>query len=415
MQLDDLPIRESHVGPTETPVNPLKNKERGLAEMQLLLVQKISALEKFAGRIVHDFNNILAVIVGHGQLLLDQPEVGVSARRRVQQILDAAFRAAGLTGQLLSISRMQRPQPSALNLNHVLEGSSSMLRFLMGEKIDLHVRLDPDLAHVSADSGQMEQVLVNFSMNARDAMPDGGSIWLETSNIDVDELSTSHLVSLKRGRYVRLTVRDSGTGMDSNTLSRLFEPFFTTKETKKSSGLGLATVACIVHQSQGYVRAESEVGRGSTFFVYLPALSASSGDQETDRPAPKPLHGSETILLLEQMAPLRSLISEVLENSGYIVLEADSVAQAHSLASKNPDIDLLLIDTSLPDSSTPALVRNLREERPAIKLLQMTAPAVGFVNYGFHGAGTDCLQKPFTGDGLLEKIRSLLDDAESPT
>src|SRR5579863_1137599 len=265
MPFDEVSVPESQPAPVVPYRNTMNEAERSKAELQLRLVQKIAALEKFAGRIVHDFNNILAVIVGHSQLLLEQPETGVAGRRRVQQILDAAFRAAGLTDQLLSISRMQRPQPSTLNLNQVLESSSSMIRFLMGEKIELHMRLDPELANVSADSSQMEQVLINFSMNARDAMPEGGSIWLETANIDVDELSVARFVSMKRGRYVQLSVRDSGSGMDSDTLSRVFEPFFTTKGPSKSAGIGLATVACIVSQSHGYVRVESEVGRGSTF------------------------------------------------------------------------------------------------------------------------------------------------------
>ena len=407
----DYPTIENHGEPPD-PAEPeaeLQDEiERNRAELRLRLVQKIAAVERFAGGVVHDFNNILTVIVGHSQLLLEHAEIGPSARRRVQQILDAAFRAANLTGQLLAISRKQVPQPTVLNLNQVVEGCSSMIRFLVGENFELRTVLAPDLANTSADPTQMEQVLINFCVNARDAMPKGGCLVIETQNLKVQEGGPEPPWPLKPGRYVQLSVTDTGVGMDKATAARIFEPFFTTKGPEKGTGLGLATVYCIVKQSNGQVRAESELGKGATFFVYLPAVLEPTEAEEPEL-GQGVAQGSETVMVVENVAPLRSLIREVLEGFGYNVLEAEDSVQAQQLADQHAGIAALLIDMSLPGPGAAALARSLRKARPELKLLQMTGPPSGFVNYEFPGDGTDFIHKPFTGEALAQKLRDLLD------
>jgi two-component system, cell cycle sensor histidine kinase and response regulator CckA len=392
--------------------SPLDELERSKAELRLRLVKKIAAVERFAGGIVHDFNNILTVIVGHSQLLLEQPEIGPSARRRAQQILDAAFRAANLTGQLLAISRKQLPQPTVLNLNRIVESSTSMIRFLVGDNIELRTSLAADLANVSADPEQMEQVLINFCVNARDAMPEGGHVRIETRNVEVREGSSEKVLPVRPGRYVQLSVSDTGIGMDKQTVARIFEPFFTTKGPEKAAGLGLATVLYIVKQCRGQLHVQSEPGEGSIFFVYLPVVLEKVETRTAESSKQDALRGSETILVVVSLASLRALIREVLEELGYNVLEAEDGAQARQLAEHHRDIAALLMDMSSPGANGFDLVSVLRERQPDLKVLQMTAPPSGFVNYGYPASGTDFIQKPFTGEVLAQKLRALLDESE---
>src|SRR6185369_501117 len=244
------------------------------AEQQLRHIQKMEVVGKFAGGIAHDLNNILTVIVGSSQLLLDHPEVGQSAGQRVQQILDAGFRAANLTSQLLSFSRKQTPRRMTVNLNRIIADSTNMIRFLVGNEIELATMLAANLLNISADPVQMEQVLINLCVNARDAMALGGSIFIESENVEVRQAEMAgDGFAMKPGRYVRVSVSDTGIGMDEATLAQVFEPFFTTKQPDKGMGLGLATVHCIVKHGGGYVRAESQPGEGSTFSVYFPAVA----------------------------------------------------------------------------------------------------------------------------------------------
>ena len=383
--------------------------ERRKTEQELRQAQKMEAVGRLSGGIAHDFNNIMAVIIGHSQLLLDQPEIGVSARRRVREILDSSHRAANLTRQLLAFSRKQVLQPIPLNLNRVIEGIDKMIRRLIGDDIEVRTLLAADLENVNADPGQMEQVIINFCVNARDAMPEGGRVTIETLNVEVDEFLAGHHFPMQPGRYVRLAVSDTGIGMSEQTLSQIFEPFFTTKEPEKGTGLGLAMVYGIVKQSGGHVWAYSEPGHGSTFSVYLPTVIEEA---ESCEPTSEPLdikRGSETILLVEDAPSLRALIRELLEGFGYTVLEAEDAAQAQQIADQHKDIALLLTDISLPKTSGIVMAKSLLEKRPGLKVLYMSAHSTGVVDCKVQQAGADFLQKPFTQEALAQKLRSLLD------
>jgi two-component system, cell cycle sensor histidine kinase and response regulator CckA len=375
---------------------------------QLRHIQKMEVVGKFAGGIAHDLNNILTVIVGSSQLLLDHPEVGRAAGQRVQQILDAGFRAANLTSQLLSFSRKQTPRRVALDLNRVIGDSTNMIRFLIGDGIELTTLLAADLRNVSADPVQMEQVLINLCVNARDAIPRGGSIFIETQNVEVREAGVAKDgLAMKPGRYVRCSVTDTGEGMDEVTLAKVFEPFFTTKERDKGMGLGLATVECIVRHDGGYIRAESRPGEGSVFSIYLPA---ATGETATTLPDTQDnMRGTETVLLVDDSAPMREAWRKFLRGLGYTVLEADGTESAQRIAVHRDDIAAVVTDIRLPGVSGLTLAECLRNLRPGLKVLQMTAPASGFVNYGFPDENTVFLRKPFTPDALARKLRGLLD------
>jgi two-component system cell cycle sensor histidine kinase/response regulator CckA len=409
LQQEASAIRMNHSDPNAFHRSPAGDAEHRDTEQKLRQVQKIEALGRFAGGIMHDFNNLLTVIVGYSQLLLEQPEIGLSARRRVQQILDAGFRAASLTGQLLAFSRKQLPQPITLNLNRVIENSSKLIRFLIGDDIEVQTLLAADLANVNADPSQMEQLIINFCVNARDAMPQGGRILIETSSVEVNERWAEQHFPVRPGRYVRLSVTDTGVGMDQETLAQIFEPFFTTKAPDKGTGLGLATVHFIVRQCGGHVWADSEPGQGAAFFVYLPVATAAGPLPTNQSTQLRVLRGSETVLIVEDARPLRELIRGLLEGFGYTVLEAEDARRARQIAEQHQDIAVLLIDVSLPGTSGLVLATALREKRPRLKVLQMTVPPSGFVNYGFQEPGTDSIQKPFTAEALALKLRSLLD------
>jgi len=377
-------------------------------ERRLRHIQKMEVVGKFAGGIAHDLNNILTVIVGSSQLLLDHPEVGQAAGRRVQQILDAGFRAANLTTQLLSFSRKQAPRRVTLDLNRVIGDSTNMIRFLVGSGIELTTLLAADLRNVSADPVQMEQVLINLCVNARDAMPRGGSIFIETQNFEVREADVAKdALAMRPGRYVRCSVTDTGAGMDEVTLARVFEPFFTTKQPDRGMGLGLATVECIVRHDDGYIRAESRPGEGSVFSFYLPAtmdLTATRLPDTRDN-----IRGTETVLLVDDSAPMREAWRKLLRGLGYAVLEADGAESAQRIAVHRDDVAAVVTDIRLPGISGLTLAECLRNLRPGLKVLQTTAPASGFVNYGFPDENTVFLRKPFTPDALARKLRNLLD------
>jgi PAS domain S-box-containing protein len=384
--------------------------ERRNTEQQLRQAHKMEAIGKLAGGIAHDFNNILSVIVGHGELLLDQPEIGGSTRRHAQEILDAGHRAASLTRQLLAFCRKQVLEPRVLNLNRVIEGIDKMLRRLIGDNIEVKTVLADDLENISADPGQMGQVILNFCVNARDAMPEGGRIIIETRTMEVDESFAAEHFPMKPGRYVRLEVSDSGIGMDKQTLAQIFEPFFTTKGPEKGTGLGLATVYGIVKQSGGYVWTGSEPGQGSTFSVYLPVVIAEVEPPIQETKPLETMRGSETILVVEDAAPLRALIRELLECFAYTVLEAEDAERAHQIAD-HQDIDLLLTDLSLPKTSGLTLAQSLRKQRPGLKVLYMSGYPNEAVQLGVQEGDTDFLQKPFTQEALAQKLRNLLDAA----
>jgi two-component system cell cycle sensor histidine kinase/response regulator CckA len=383
---------------------------RAGAEQQLRHIQKMEVAGKFAGGIAHDLNNILTVIVGSSQLLLDHPEVGQSAGRRIQQILDAGFRAANLTSQLLSFSRKQTPRRVTLDLNRIIADSANMIRFLVGNQIELTTLLGADLLNVNADSVQMEQVLINLCVNARDAMPEGGSIFIETRNVEVRSTEmTADGFSMRPGQYVCVAVSDTGIGMDEETLAQVFEPFFTTKQPDKGMGLGLATVQCIVKHGGGYVRAESHIGEGTVFSIYLPAVSEAAG-QETPE-MQENIRGTETLLLVEESAPLREAWRKFLKGLGYTVLEAEDAESAQMIAKHRGDIAALLTDLRLPGVNGMSLAEYVRKAHSNLRVLQMGPPASGFVNYGFPDENTVLVRKPFTPDALAQKLRALLDRA----
>ena len=385
--------------------------EHRMTEQQLRHAQKMDAVGRLAGGIAHDFNNILGVIIGHGELLLDRPEIEISGSRHVQEILNAGRRAASLTRQLLAYSRKQLLQPRVLNLNRVIEDIDKMIRRLIGDDIEVRTLLADDLENVNADPGQMEQVIVNFCVNARDAMPEGGRIVIETHNLEVDEAFAAQKSPLKAGRYVRLEVTDTGIGMDQQTLSQIFDPFFTTKGPDKGTGLGLATVYGIVKQSGGQVWARSEPGQGSTFTVYLPATTEKAEPREQETRRLEITRGSETILVVEDAAPLRALIRELLERSAYTVLEAEDAEGAHQIATHHKNIALLLTDLSLPGTSGLAIAKSMRKERPGLKVLYISGNPHGVGEPQDQEEGTDFLQKPFTQEALAQKLRGLLDAA----
>ena len=382
--------------------------ERMHLEEQLRNAQQLEAVGRLAGGVAHDFNNILSIIMGHGELML---ATGVDERSRngLEQIRRAAERAASLTQQLLAFSRKQVLLPKVLDLNEAVADVQKMLARVIGEDIELVAKLHPSLASVKVDPGQVEQVLMNLAINARDAMPHGGKLVMETSNVEVDAEGGRDL-ELKAGRYIMLQVSDTGHGMDAGTLGHIFEPFFTTKKMGKGTGLGLATVYGIVKQSGGSIQVESEVGRGSEFRIYLPAA---------DGGVPKPrgtvaaevMGGCETILIVEDEPDLRELTRIFLEGYGYKVLQAASAEQAVQEAEKFPErIDLLLTDVIMPGMSGRRLAEKVLTKRPQTKIVYMTGYTDDMVvQHKVLEPGVKLLQKPFSKVDLALKVRSTLD------
>jgi len=386
--------------------------QRRQLEEQLRQAQKIEAVGRLAGGVAHDFNNLLNVITGYGQMLFrrltDGPE-----REKTKAILQAAERAAGLTRQLLAFSRKQVLEPKVLDLNAVVSGMDEMLRRLIGEDIELQTDLARDLGRTRADPGQIEQVLMNLVVNARDAMPRGGRVTLETGNAEMDEAYVRDHLGARPGRYVSLAVRDTGLGMDAETQKHIFEPFFTTKEKGKGTGLGLATVYGIVKQSEGYIWVDSAPGAGTTVRVYLPLVEGEPVAEGPRRPAvpeQAPARGTETVLLVEDEEMVRRMTREVLEGAGYHVLEASSGFDALRVSSGHGGrLDLLLTDVVMPGMSGRELAERLAPVRPGMKVLYMSGHTDDAIfHHGVTQAGTGFLQKPFTPEALERRIRELL-------
>jgi CheY-like chemotaxis protein len=352
------------------------------------------------------------VITGYGELLeRDLPE-DHPGRRRLREIRRAADSAVALTRQLLTFSRQQALEMRVLDLNETVPNAEKMLRRLIGEDIELVTALAPELGRVRADAGQIEQVIMNLAINARDAMPRGGKLMIETANVDLDERYLATHPSVKPGPHVMIAVSDTGHGMDANTIAHMFEPFFTTKEKGKGTGLGLATVYGIVQQSGGTVNVYSEVGHGTSFKVYLPRVDDEAAQlraAEGEVVAPR---GTETILLVEDSDSLREMIREVLEVSGYTVNEADTPeAAARAVSMKGSATDLLLTDVIMPGVSGPDLAARLGATNPRARVLYIsgyTDEMIGSRGRGLD-SGTNFLQKPFTFDALLRKVRDVLD------
>jgi len=384
--------------------------ERMHLEEQLRNAQQLEAIGRLAGGVAHDFNNILSIIMGHGELLLATSGVDERARNGLEQIRRAADRAASLTQQLLAFSRKQVLQPKVLDLNESVADVQKMLSRVIGEDIELIASLHPSLVSVKADPGQVEQVLMNLAVNARDAMPHGGRLIMETSNVEINAEQARDL-ELAVGRYVMLKVIDSGQGMDAATAAHVFEPFFTTKPMGKGTGLGLATVYGIVKQSGGSIQMRTEAGSGTEFRIYLPAADGGVGQRQAPIAEEAMLGGSETILLAEDEPDLRELTRIFLEGYGYKVLAASSAEQAIQTAEIFKEkIDLLLTDVIMPGMSGRQLAEKILGTRAQTKVVYMTGYTDDMVvQHKVLEPGVKLLQKPFTKIDLALKVRSTLD------
>jgi len=385
--------------------------ERLGLEQQLRQAQKMEAVGRLAGGIAHDFNNILTAITGHADLLLEDLGHHDPRRADVDEIRRSAERAAGLTRQLLAFSRQQVLQPKVVDLNALVLDMDKLLRRLIGEDVELATVLDPTLGRVTADPGQLEQVIVNLAVNARDAMPQGGKLTLETRNIDLDSSYTLEHSLVKPGPYVQLTVSDSGIGMDEETQAHAFEPFFTTKPRGQGTGLGLAMVYGTVKQSGGFIWVYSEPGRGATFKIYLPRVDAPVESAAPPAPVERPPRGSETVLLAEDKPAVRAIARQALERQGYTVLAAPSGADALALAAQHgATIHLLLTDVVMPGMSGRDLADRLTAQRPGIRVLYISGYTDNaIVRHGMLEPGLAYLQKPFRPDALVRKVREVLD------
>lgn len=381
------------------------------SEEQLRQWQRVEAIGRLAGGVAHDFNNLLMTIKGCSELLLGELDARDSRREEVEEIRKAAERATALTRQLLAFGRRQVLQPQVLDLNEVVANMGRMLQRLIGEDIHLLTVLDAELWPVKVDPGQFEQVIMNLAVNARDAMPGGGKLTIETANVVLDEKYARRHVSVKPGPCVMLAVTDNGCGMDKETQSHLFEPFFTTKAKEEGTGLGLSTVYGIVKQSGGNIWAYSESGLGTTFKIYLPRVEEAV---KTYKPKVVPTvspGGSETILLVEDEEAVRAIVSKILQNKGYTVLEAHHGHEALQICKDHQGpIHLMVTDVVMPHMSGRELAERLTSLRPELRVLFMSGyPDKAIAHHGVLEAGTSFLQKPFTLSALECKVRDLLD------
>ncbi|HWB87314.1 MAG TPA: ATP-binding protein [Bryobacteraceae bacterium] len=384
--------------------------DRRRLEEQLRQAQKLEAVGMLAGGVAHDFNNLLTIITGYSQLILNNLSAMDRNRHSVEQIMKAGERAAALTKQLLAFSRRQVLQPKVLDVNNLVARMSTMLRRLIGEDIDLQLLLHSDLGRVNADPGQLEQVLMNLVVNARDAMPHGGTLTIETSNVRLEQSYVERHIAVRTGSYVLLAVSDTGHGMDESTRARLFEPFFTTKAAGKGTGLGLSTVSGIVRQSGGHLEVYSEPGHGTSVKVYLPRVDQPV-TLETAEPKKRAVQGSETILLVEDDEMVRNLVRESLEREGYLLMDAPGPVEAERISNEfSGPIQLLITDVVMPKGSGKDLAQRLCNRRKELKVLYMSGYTDNAVlNSGILSKDVAFLQKPFTPAALTQKIREVLD------
>jgi len=380
-------------------------------EDQLRQAQKMEAVGMLAGGVAHDFNNLLTIITGYSQLILNNLRPDDLNRHSVEQIMRAGERAGALTKQLLAFSRRQVLQPKVVDINRLVTSMTTMLQRLIGEDVDLRIVLRPDVGRVHADPGQVEQVMMNLVVNARDAMPKGGILTVETSNVELDESYASRHIEVKSGPYVMLGVSDNGAGMDEATRARLFEPFFTTKGAGKGTGLGLSTVFGIVKQSGGSLQVYSEPGSGTSVKVFLPRIEQPAAlDPEAQKKVIR--RGHETVLLVEDDDMVRNLVRETLERDGYTVIDANNPLEARRASDKYPGtIHLLITDVVMPKTNGRELAEQLLKRRPNMRVLYMS----GYTDNAIASSGVlqkemAFLQKPFTPVALTGKVREVLEN-----
>jgi PAS domain S-box-containing protein len=416
----EFPV-EISLGPIETGEELLISSiivditARKKMEKQLRLSQRMEAIGELAGGVAHDFNNLLAVILGCADAVIDSlPDVH-PATKKVEMVRQAASSAADLTRQLLAFSRQQLLQPRVLNLKEVIDNTQGLLRRLIGENIEMMIRLEPSLGCVKADPGQIEQVLLNLCVNARDAMPKGGRLTISGRNVELDDSYRDERLVVVPGRYVMLAVEDTGYGMDRETQARIFDPFFTTKEFGKGTGMGLATVYGIVKQSGGYIWVYSEPSKGTVFKVYLPLVSESAQPIRQIEANPASLQGSETILLAEDSDSLREMAKEYLESIGYCVIECASGKDALQRAKEfDGIIQLLLTDIVMPEMSGPELAAEIALVRPGIKIIFTSGYTDDAITrQGILDPAVAFIQKPYRPKALGRKIREVLDEASA--
>jgi two-component system cell cycle sensor histidine kinase/response regulator CckA len=382
--------------------------ERRRLEEQLRQAQKMEAVGRLAGGIAHDFNNMLSVVIGYTDLLQERVESG-PARKGLNEIKKAAERAASLTRQLLAFSRRQVLAPRVLDLNSIIDNLSKMLGHMIGEDIELVLVPGASLGHVKADPMQVEQAIMNLAVNARDAMPHGGKLIVATTNAELDETKTHHHPSVRSGSYVLLAVSDTGCGMSEETMRHIFEPFYTTKGPGQGTGLGLSMVHGFVNQSGGYVWVYSELGKGTTFKIFLPRIDEPVTVEQAAVEQPT-ARGSEAVLLVEDEEPLRFLATTVLEDSGYTVHSAPDAHEATKCAQELGHIDLLVTDVVMPGQSGSELAALLRRRWPNLKTLYISGYTGDLITQqGVLETGADLLEKPFTKNSLLKRVRAVLD------
>ncbi|MGA2762046.1 MAG: PAS domain S-box protein [Spirochaetia bacterium] len=380
------------------------------SEEQLSQARKMEAVGRLAGGIAHDFNNLMTVVRGFAELVEESLPEASRARADIREVKRAVDRAADLTTQLLAFSRKQVLQPRIVNPNEIVRRMEKILPRVIGEDVEIRILAGQDTGNVRADPGQVEQVIMNLAVNARDAMPRGGTLLFQTANVGFDEAQAGTLAGMKPGSYVMLTVSDTGGGMDGETLARIFEPFFTTKELGKGTGLGLATVYGIIKQSGGFIYCESEPGKGATFRIYLPRVFEEQHRDASPLQERSPGRGAGTILLVEDEEALRRYIRVVLEQNGYSVLEAGSAVSAlQAVISPPRRVHLLLTDVVLPQVSGPELGRRLRALQPDVKILYMSGYSESLVSrHGVLEPDAELIQKPFDAASLLFRVRKSL-------
>ena len=379
------------------------------SEEQLRHAQKMEAVGRLAGGVAHDFNNLLSVVLSYADILLDT-ESAVDAHPEIQEIRKAGMRAAELTHQLLAFSRQQVLEPQVLDLNERVEAIQGMIRRIIGEDIELRVVLSRDLWRTLVDPGQLEQVLMNLVVNARDAMLKGGSLTIETGNVFLDQAYADAHVGAASGPHVMLAISDTGVGMDRATQQRIFEPFFTTKKQGKGTGLGLATAFGIVKQSGGTIWVYSEPGKGTSFKVYLPKTESTAGKRSLDMLPPEAPRGTETILVVEDDPSVRQVTCTILTLHGYRCIEAASGAEALRLAAATPGIRLVLTDVVMPKMSGRELALQLLAKQPELKVLYVSGYTENsIIHHGVLDEGVEFLQKPIIPAALARKVRAVLD------